>query len=120
MQPPLALGTNIRLGGIYSYKLSAAAVVSSQESARREGFVSIKGIEVLSCFTSALFYCFSVSSRRSTLCPLKFFPSLVHSLNPSRCSGRDHFMIDGEFLREMRHFLGKFYFSVDSYCIVSE
>lgn len=79
---PWALGTNIRLGGIYSYKLSAAAVVSSQEGARRGGFVSIKGIEVLSCFTSVLFYCFSVSSRRSTLCPLKFFPSLVHSLNP--------------------------------------
>lgn len=47
-RPP---STNIRVGGIYSYKLSAGA---SQEGARRGGFVSIKGIEVLSYSTSTL------------------------------------------------------------------
>lgn len=48
---PRSRSTNIKVGGIYSYKLSAGA---SWGVARRGGFVSIKGIEVLSYSTSAL------------------------------------------------------------------
>lgn len=51
-----ALGTNIRLGRIYSYKLSASHALSQKAAA--EGDLSpLKGLRFCRYFTSALFHC---------------------------------------------------------------
>lgn len=77
---PRSRSTNIKVGGIYSYKLSAGALWGV---ARRGGFVSIKGIEVLSYSTSALSF-LSPRQRPTYISRLLLAPTLYRPF--FRCS----------------------------------